>query len=69
MLRSFTSRTNENIFSKYDITDYFSISVQLKTIVYLLFELIYKVNDKISTHTDCGCADLKDKVLEVISSV
>ena len=24
-------------FSKYDITDYFSISVQLKTIVYLLF--------------------------------
>ena len=37
MLRSFTSRTNEKISSKYDIADYFSISVQLKTVVYLLF--------------------------------
>ena len=37
MLCYFTSRANEEIFSKYDITDYFSISVQLKTIVYLLF--------------------------------
>ena len=37
MLCYFTSRANEEIFSKYDITDYFSISVQLKTIVYVLF--------------------------------
>ena len=37
MLCSFTSRANEEIFSKCNVTDYFSISVQLKTIVYLLF--------------------------------
>ena len=38
-------------------------------LLFICCSLIYQVNDKISTHTDCGCADLKDKVLEVISSV
>ena len=68
MLSSFTSRTNEKLFPSMILLIISSFKFNWK-LLFICCSLIYQVNDKISTHTDCGCADLKDKVLEVILSV